>query len=108
MKNDTASATTTETPEEIVEHIARLMTEADALLVGPVADRAGDRMNDLRSRFTSLQNRAAGLYGEARKKIAAGARMTDDTIRAHPYESLAVALGVGVLLGALIRRGTSS
>jgi len=30
--------------------------------------------------------------------------MADSAIRAHPYESLAIALGVGVLLGALLRR----
>ena len=40
------------------------------------------------------------------RKVVAGARATDETIRAHPYESLAIALGVGVLLGALIRRNS--
>jgi ElaB/YqjD/DUF883 family membrane-anchored ribosome-binding protein len=43
-------------------------------------------------------------YGTAKEKVVAGARRTDETIRSHPYESLAVALGVGVLVGALIRR----
>lgn len=105
MKND--SGAKTETPEEIVEHIGRLMAEAEALLVGPVAERAGDKFNDLRSRFENLQSRAVDIYGDARKKVVAGARATDETIRSHPYESLAVALGVGVLLGALIRRSNS-
>jgi ElaB/YqjD/DUF883 family membrane-anchored ribosome-binding protein len=43
-------------------------------------------------------------YGKARKSVVAGARYTDETIRTHPYQSLAIALGVGVLVGALIRR----
>jgi ElaB/YqjD/DUF883 family membrane-anchored ribosome-binding protein len=43
-------------------------------------------------------------YGRARQGVVAGAQYTDETIRLHPYQSLAVALGVGVLVGALIRR----
>jgi len=105
MKND--SGTKTETPEEIVEHIGRLMAEAEALLVGPVSERASERMHELRSRFENLQAKATEAYGDARKRVIAGAKMTDETIRTHPYESLAIALGVGVLLGALIRRSSS-
>lgn len=103
MKN--ASETKNETPEEIAEHIGRLMSEAESLLAGPVTERVGEKWGELRSRFENIQSKAGAVYGEARKKVVAGARVTDDTIRTHPYESLAVALGVGVVLGALIRRG---
>jgi ElaB/YqjD/DUF883 family membrane-anchored ribosome-binding protein len=102
MKNDSSHAT--ESPEQMVEHISRLMAEAEALLVGPVADRAGDKFHQLRARFDNLQARASDVYGDAREKVVAGAKKTDETIRSHPYESLAIALGVGVLLGALLRR----
>ena len=102
MKNDSASKS--ETPEEVAEHISRLMAEAEAMLVGPVADRASDKFSELRARFENLQSKAVDAYGDARRKVVAGARATDETIRSHPYESLAIALGVGVLLGALIRR----
>lgn len=103
MKNDSGSAT--ETPDDIVEHISRLMNEAEALMVGPVSERAKDRLGELRARFDQLQSKAATAYGDARRKVVEGAKVTDETIRAHPYESLAIALGIGVLLGALIRRG---
>ena len=102
MKNESASKT--ETPEEVAEHIRRLMDEAEAMLVGPVADRATEKFTDLRSRFEELQTKAVAAYGDARKKVIAGARATDETIRTHPYESLAIALGIGVLLGAFLRR----
>lgn len=105
MKNDSGTITN-ETPEQIVEHISQLMAEAEALLTGPVAERAGEKVNDLRARFGDLQAKASSVYTDARKKVVAGAKQTDETIRSHPYESLAIALGVGVLLGALIgRRG---
>src|SRR5687768_790640 len=102
MKNESASKA--ETPEEVAEHISRLMDEAEAMLVGPVSDRVADKFSDLRARLEHLQAKAMGAYGDARQKVVASARATDETIRSHPYESLAVALGVGVLLGALIRR----
>ena len=102
MKNDSGSKA--ETPEEVAEHISRLMAEAEAMLVGPVSERVADKFSDLRERFEQLQSKAADVYGDARKKVAAGARATDETIRSHPYESLAIALGVGVLIGVLIRR----
>jgi len=47
------------------------------------------------------------VYDRARHNVVAGAKYTDETIRQHPYQSLAIALGVGVLLGALIRRNGS-
>jgi ElaB/YqjD/DUF883 family membrane-anchored ribosome-binding protein len=102
MKND--STHVAESPEEMVEHVSRLMGEAEALLVGPVADRAGEKMAQLRERLRDLQSRASSAYGDAREKVVEGAKRTDETIRSHPYESLAIALGVGVLLGALLRR----
>jgi ElaB/YqjD/DUF883 family membrane-anchored ribosome-binding protein len=102
MKNDSVSKA--ETPEEVAEHISRLMDEAEAMLVGPVSDRVASKFGDLRERLEHLQTKAADAYGDARKKMVAGAKVTDETIRSHPYESLAIALGIGVLLGALIRR----
>ncbi|ACB74930.1 glycine zipper domain-containing protein [Opitutus terrae] len=102
MKND--SGTATETPEQIVEHISRLMAEAEAMLEGPVSGHGGEKLNKLRAQFESLQAKASSAYGEARDKVVAGAKSTDQVIRQHPYEALAIALGVGVLLGVLIRR----
>ena len=77
------------------------------MMAGPVAEGASEKLNELRERFSDLQAKASNLYSDARRKVVAGARATDETIRTHPYESLALALGVGVLLGALIRRGNS-
>jgi ElaB/YqjD/DUF883 family membrane-anchored ribosome-binding protein len=102
MKHDSAHAAGS--PDDMVEQVTRLMGEAEALLVGPVADRAGEKMAQLRERFRDLQSRAGEVYGDTREKVVASAKKTDETIRSHPYESLAIALGVGVLLGALLRR----
>jgi len=38
------------------------------------------------------------------EKAATSARATDRVIRDHPYESIGIAFGVGVLIGVLINR----
>jgi len=44
------------------------------------------------------------MYDSTKKKVAAGAKYTDTAIRDNPYQSIAVALGVGVLLGLVVGR----
>jgi ElaB/YqjD/DUF883 family membrane-anchored ribosome-binding protein len=116
MKNrhDTGAA---ETPEQIIEHISRLMAEAEAMIAGPVSEKAGSRIEDLRERLASARERLNDAYSSARetigdayaktrKNVVAGAKQADETIRENPYQSLAVALGIGVLLGVVIGRKT--
>jgi ElaB/YqjD/DUF883 family membrane-anchored ribosome-binding protein len=38
------------------------------------------------------------------EKAIAGAKVADQTIREHPYESMGVAFGVGLLIGVLVGR----
>lgn len=103
MKNrhDTGTA---ETPEQLIEHISRLMTEAEAMIAGPVTEGATGKLAEMREKLELARDQLAEAYGRARKSVVAGAKYTDETIRTHPYQSLAIALGVGVLIGALIRR----
>jgi ElaB/YqjD/DUF883 family membrane-anchored ribosome-binding protein len=93
-----------DSPEQLIERISALMSEAEALLAGPVSDQASEKFGDIRERLEAVQARLVDFYGDARKKVISGVKATDATIRSHPYESLAIALGVGVLIGALIRR----
>ena len=102
MKNRHDSAT--ETPEQIIEHISRLMAEAEAMLAGPVAEQASGKLNDLKDRLNDARDKVGDMYTKARKGVIAGAKYTDDTIREYPYYSIGVALGLGVLIGALMRR----
>ena len=105
MKNRHESTTTAETPEQLIEHISRLMAEAEAMITGPVTEQAGGKLAEIKERLEVARERLTDAYGRARQSVVAGAKYTDEAIRTHPYQSLAIALGVGVLLGALIRRG---
>lgn len=103
--NTREDTSTAETPEQLIEHISRLMAEAEAMIAGPVPDQSPGRMADIRERLESARERLNRVYASARQNVAAGARYTDETIRAYPYQSLGIALGVGLLLGVLIGRG---
>jgi ElaB/YqjD/DUF883 family membrane-anchored ribosome-binding protein len=109
MKNRPESTTSTaETPEQLIEHISRLMAEAEAMIAGPVTEQAGGKLSEIKNRLESARERLNEVYGRARTSVIAGAKYTDDTIRQYPYQSLAVALGIGVLIGALIRGGRNN
>lgn len=104
MKNRHEPSSTAETPEQLIEHISRLMAEAEAMIAGPVPEQSPTKLADIRARLDVARERLNEAYASARRNVVAGAKYTDETIRAYPYQSLAVALGIGVLLGALIRR----
>ncbi len=101
MKKRTETA---ETPEQLVTHLRGLLTEAEQLIGDSAGEYVGEKAAVLRERFGAAQERLQELYSATRDKVVDGAKTADKAIRAHPYESLAVALGVGVLIGALVRR----
>lgn len=90
--------------EEMMENLRSLINEAEQVVSNGVSSTSSQVIADLRERLEDGLEKLNDYYGGAKEKVIAGARRTDETIRAHPYESLAIALGVGVLIGALIRR----
>ncbi len=119
MKSRQDTGSTAETPEQLIEHISRLMAEAEAMIAGPHTDQAGSKLANIKERLEAAREQLGDVYdrareqitdayGRARKNVVAGAKYTDDTIRSHPYQSLAIAMGVGVLVGYLIRRNDHS
>ncbi len=98
---------TAESPEQLLENLRTLIAEAEETLGASLKEGADDHLNGLRDKLEGAKDTAQNLFVAARKKVSEGAKQADATIRSHPYESLAVALGVGVLLGALLARKSS-
>jgi len=101
MKNDTASPLS---PQALLDELKGFVTEAEAMIAGPSSSVSADALGALRTRFDAAQVRFTHGYESARKHVVAGARSTDVAIRANPYQSLAVALGFGLLVGVLVGR----
>lgn len=104
MKNN--KSTVTHSPKELLTELQALVTEAETLVGDNAGDASDEVMGGLRARYEAMQERLSDLYDGARRKIVAGAKYTDTAIRENPYQSVAVAAGVGLLVGVLLgRRG---
>lgn len=58
----------------------------------------------MRERLDSAQERLGEFYANAKERVTAGAKCTDQAIRSHPYTTLAVSLGAGFLIGMIVGR----
>jgi len=101
MSNNQA---TLHTPKELLHELKTLVVEAETMMADSLTEHSAEALAKLRTRIAAAQQRFEEVYQVARKKVVAGARYTDTTIRAHPYESLAIAVGVGLLVGVLAGR----
>lgn len=104
MKNKTEN--TAQTPKELLNDLHTLVQEAETMMGDSLSEHTADAVSALRSRFEAAQVRLADLLAQTRTKVVAGARRTDEAIRANPYQAMAIALGAGLLVGVLLgRRG---
>lgn len=104
MKNESASSLS---PQALLDELKGFVSEAEAMIAGPASRVSADVLDTLRTRFDAAQARFAHGYQDARKHVVDGARSTDVAIRENPYRSLAIVLGLGLLVGVLVgRRGT--
>lgn len=89
--------------ERLVGDLKTLSRDAEAVLEA-TAGQAGDKISELRSRLSTVVESAKTACHRIEEKAVAGAKVTDKTIREHPYESIGVAFGVGLLIGVLVGR----
>src|SRR5205823_14123580 len=93
MKSNNESS---HTPKELLGELQALVLEAETMMTDAVSERSAEAISNLHERFSAAQERFTALYDGAKKKVVAGAKYTDVAIRENPYQSLAIALGVGV------------
>ncbi|HYT58698.1 MAG TPA: DUF883 family protein [Haliangiales bacterium] len=89
--------------EKLLTDLKTLARDAEEMLK-TTAGQAGEKMSDLRTRLASALESAKATGHRLEEKAVAGAKATDRAIRQHPYESLGVAFGVGLLIGVLAGR----
>jgi len=89
--------------EKLVADLKTLSRDAEAVLQ-TTAGQTGEKMSELRSRLSTVVESAKVTCRRIEEKAVAGAKVADKTIREHPYESIGVAFGVGLLIGVLVSR----
>ena len=85
------------------DELNTLSDDAKALLDATV-DVADKKVAEARHRLSSAITSAKEVCATVKDKAVEGAKATESAIRSHPYESMAVAFGVGALIGFLASR----
>jgi ElaB/YqjD/DUF883 family membrane-anchored ribosome-binding protein len=89
--------------DRLVSDLKTVTKDAEELLK-TVSGEKGNGSQELRMRLSSAIDSAKATYRRMEEKAVAGAKATDKVIRDHPYESLGVAFGLGLLVGVLVTR----
>jgi ElaB/YqjD/DUF883 family membrane-anchored ribosome-binding protein len=104
MKENRTTATGAPASEALLTDLRALVAEAQSFLDASGRGENGESGSELLQRFEAARRRLAEFYQDARGKVVAGGKYADETIRANPYQSIAVAAGVGLLVGMLLGR----
>jgi|ERR1700722_2869360 ElaB/YqjD/DUF883 family membrane-anchored ribosome-binding protein len=87
----------------IQESAADLAEDAQALLAA-TADAAESKVVEARKRLAAALERGKEAWGQVQEAAIEKAKAADEVIREHPYHSIALAFGIGALVGLLIGR----
>ena len=83
------------------------LAEDARALMAATADVAGEKVGEARNRLAAALESGKEIYGRVRDKAVEGAKVADQTVRENPYQAIAIALGVGAVIGFLVARRCS-
>ena|ERR1700722_14793134 len=103
MKHTTHTNHRAHQAEQIEEGGEHLLQDARELLAA-TAHVAEEKVVEARKRLSAAIEKGRETWNNVQEKAVAGAKATDRVIRDNPYKAIVVALGVGALIGYLLRR----
>jgi ElaB/YqjD/DUF883 family membrane-anchored ribosome-binding protein len=89
--------------DKLVTDLKRVVRDSEELLKAS-AGVVGDKAHEMRERLSAALESAKAACHRLEERAIAGAKATDRVIREHPYQSMGVAFGVGLLIGVLVTR----
>jgi ElaB/YqjD/DUF883 family membrane-anchored ribosome-binding protein len=92
--------------QAISQDVSQLAEDARALMAA-TADVAGEKVGEARKRLAAALEQGKEIYGRVKDKAVEGAKVADQTVRANPYQAIAIGVGVGALVGYLLGRRCS-
>jgi len=95
--------TTQQANERLASDLKAVVRDAEELMKA-TAGQAGEKISEVRKRLATALESAKATCHRLEEKTIAAAKATDQTIRDHPYESIGIAFGVGLLVGVLVAR----
>lgn len=89
--------------EKLVGDMKRVVHDSEVFLQDS-AGAVGEKAQALRERLAQTLEAAKVTCRRLEEKAMEGAKATDKVIREHPYQSIGVAFGIGLLIGVLVTR----
>jgi|SRR6266850_993401 len=89
--------------ERLLNDLKAVVHDGEELLRVSIEDLSEKGMA-ARERLAAALEVARDTRRKLQERATAGAQATDRAIREHPYESVGIAFGVGMLLGVLLNR----
>jgi ElaB/YqjD/DUF883 family membrane-anchored ribosome-binding protein len=86
---------------EISNDLGTFAEDASTLL-GATADISEDKIAEARKRLSAALEHGKELLGRVRERAVGSAKATDQLVRENPYQTIAIALGVGAMIGYMI------
>jgi len=94
---------TKETNERLSTELENAVGDAEEFMKS-TSGHSGEKANEIRRRLASAVESAKAATRKLQEKAKEAAKATDHSIREHPYESIGLAFGVGLLIGVLVGR----
>jgi ElaB/YqjD/DUF883 family membrane-anchored ribosome-binding protein len=91
------------TMDKLFQDFKVVIRDAEGLLKAS-AGELGEKAREARARLAASLEGAKVNFQKVEEQAVAGARATDKVIREHPYQSVGIAFGVGLLIGVLVTR----
>ncbi len=87
--------------EDVAEDLKSLAEDARSLM-SATAHVAEEKVVEARKRLGAALERGRDAIAAVRDKTVESAKAVDERVRAHPYQAVGIAFGVGAVLGYLL------
>ncbi len=89
--------------EKIKNDLKVLVHDAEDLM-RVTANDLGEKAREARAKLSETLEAAKATCKRLEERTIATAKATDRVIREHPYQSIGIAFGLGLLIGVLVNR----
>jgi ElaB/YqjD/DUF883 family membrane-anchored ribosome-binding protein len=95
------------TTQKLMDDLKTVVADAEALMAataGDVSERAHSARQRAAESVAQARARLHTLEAQAKERVTAAAHQADHYVHENPWQSIAIAAGVGALVGILIAR----
>jgi ElaB/YqjD/DUF883 family membrane-anchored ribosome-binding protein len=89
--------------QAVIHDVGTLAEDAHALMAA-TAEVAGEKVAEARKRVAAALEHAKDAALRVRDRAVEHAKCVDEAVQEHPYQAIAIGVGVGALIGFLVAR----